>query len=301
MLPLFTAIAASVTVLVLVVWYGRSKGQHDERLRALLEPQRMLVEDSDAFTQRVAFPVVNSLINVLLAILPTALIAGARRWLVTAGDTMSLAQFLIVALISGSALPALYFVVAWVIAGGLPPLLALLPVVLLGVAGLLLPFYFLRRAARKRQQVIWRSMPNAMDLLTTCVEAGLSLDFGLQRVADKYEGPLSDEIHRALREVALGKPRKQALLDMAERIDVPDVTTFINSVVHAETLGTSVGQVLRVQAEQMRLRRRQRAEQIARQAPVKMAMPLVFFLMPSLFIVTIGPVVLSVMRAFNDG
>jgi tight adherence protein C len=142
-------------------------------------------------------------------------------------------------------------------------------------------------------------MPNAIDLMTTCVEAGLSLDFALQRVAERYKGALSDEIHRMLREVGLGKTRREALGDMAERIDVPDITTFVNSIVQAETLGTSVGQVLRVQAKQMRMKRRQRAEQMARQAPVKMVFPLVLFLMPSLFIVTIGPVVLNVIEAFS--
>jgi tight adherence protein C len=165
---------------------------------------------------------------------------------------------------------------------------------------LFVPFMILRRMAKNRQKTVWRSMPNAIDLLTTCVEAGLSLDFGLQRVADRYQGPLSDEIHRVLREVGLGKTRRDALVDMAERVDLPDLMTFVNSIVQAESLGTSVGQVLRVQAQQMRMRRRQRAEQIARQAPVKMVFPLVLFLMPSLFIVTIGPVVLNVIRAFSE-
>ena len=103
-----------------------------------------------------------------------------------------------------------------------------------------------------------------------------------------------------IREIGLGKTRREALLDMAERLDLPDVSTFVNSVIQAEQLGTSVGQVLRVQSNQLRMRRRQRAEQVARQAPVKMVFPLVFFLMPSLFIVTIGPVVLSVIDTVNN-
>jgi tight adherence protein C len=167
----------------------------------------------------------------------------------------------------------------------------------MGVGG---PFMLLRRAAKNRQSQIWKSLPSALDLMTTCVEAGLSLDFALQRVAERYKGPLSDEITRMLREVGMGKTRREGLIDMAERVDLPDLFTFVNSIVQAETLGTSVGQVLRVQAAQMRMRRRQRAEQIARQAPVKMVFPLVFFLMPSLFIVTIGPVILNVIKAFRE-
>jgi tight adherence protein C len=139
-----------------------------------------------------------------------------------------------------------------------------------------------------------------LDLMTTCVEAGLSLDFALQRVSERYQGPFSEEIQRVLREIALGKTRRQALLDMAERVDLPDLMTFVNSIVQAEALGTSIGTVLRVQASEMRRKRRQHAEQVARQAPVKMVFPLVFFLMPSLFIVTIGPVALSVIKAFDD-
>jgi tight adherence protein C len=100
--------------------------------------------------------------------------------------------------------------------------------------------------------------------------------------------------------MGLGKPRREALTEMAERIELPDLTTFINSLVQAEQLGTSIGDVLRVQAKQMRMRRRQRAEQIAHQAPIKMVMPMVFFLMPSLFIVTIGPIVLAVIRSFQE-
>jgi len=300
MLPFVASITASSTVLLFTLWYARSKNQHETRLRTLIEPQRIIVEQQDPFTQRVAFPVVNGLVNFLMAILPTALIGRARKWLITAGDRLSLSQFLTIVLMTSTGLPAAFFVLIWMAAGGPPnpQLYFLLPV--FAVVGLGVPFLVLRRLAKNRQKTIWRSMPNALDLLTTCVEAGLSLDFGLQRVAERYKGPLSDEINRALREMGLGKPRREALMDMATRIDVPDVMTFINSLVQAETMGTSVGGVLRVQARQMRMRRRQRAEQIARQAPVKMVFPLVFFLMPSLFIVTLGPVMLNVIRAFSE-
>jgi tight adherence protein C len=282
------------------MWYGQSRSRHDVRLRTLMEPQRMLAEQSDPFSQRVAFPAVNSLVNVLLAILPTALIGRARRWLLISGDKLSVSQFLTIVLLTTTLPATMLFVLVWASTGGSAPAYAFLPVPLCAAAGLFMPFLFLKRTARKRQQVIWRSMPNALDLLTTCVEAGLSLDFGIQRVAEKYPGPLSDEFHRVLREMGLGKPRREALTEMTERIALPDVTTFVNSLVQAEQLGTSVGDVLRIQAKQMRMRRRQRAEQIAHQAPIKMVIPMVLFLMPSLFLVTIGPVVLAVIRSFQE-
>jgi tight adherence protein C len=158
----------------------------------------------------------------------------------------------------------------------------------------------LRRMAKNRQMAFWKALPDAMDLLTTCVEAGLSLDFAFQRVAERFEGPVGEEIGLMLREKALGQTRKEALTDMAARIDLPDVYVFVNSVIQAETLGTSIAQVLRIQSRQLRIRRRQRAEQVARQAAPKMVFPLVFFVMPSLFIVILGPVLISAVQNLGD-
>lgn len=297
MIPLIS-IAASLSVFLFALWYLRAKDQQEVRIRSLGDQQRMIVEQQAAFNERVAFPVVDGLVRGLMAVLPTSLVGRARRWLVIAGDKMTVSQFFTIVLVTSTLLPAIYFAFVWITVGRMSALL-LFPIPLLAGLGLVLPLMMLRRAAKSRQKRIWRSMPNAIDLMTTCVEAGLSLDFALQRVAERYKGALSDEIHRTLREIGLGKTRREALTDMAERIDVPDITTFVNSIVQAETLGTSVGQVLRIQAKQMRMKRRQRAEQMARQAPVKMVFPLVLFMMPSLFIVTIGPVVLNVIDAFS--
>jgi tight adherence protein C len=295
-----TSLIAGSAVFLFVLWYMRSKTSMEARVRALGEQQRLVVETQEPFTQRVAFPFVDGLVNLLMAVLPTALITRARKWLVVAGDKATLSQFLTIVLVAGTAIPGVYFVLMWIATEGNPSTLSLLPVPLLIGAGVGGPFMALRRSAKSRQSQIWKSLPSALDLMTTCVEAGLSLDFALQRVAERYKGPLSDEINRMLREVGMGKTRREGLIDMAERVDLPDLMTFVNSIVQAEALGTSVGSVLRVQAAQMRMRRRQRAEQVARQAPVKMVFPLVFFLMPSLFIVTIGPVVLNVIRAFDE-
>ena len=297
MFPLI-CVLASLSVFLFALWYLRNKNLQEIRIQSLGEQQRMIVAEHSPFNERVAFPVVDGLVRALMAVLPTSLVGRARRWLVVAGDSMTVSQFFTIVLVTATLLPALYFAFVWITLGRMSTLL-FLPIFLLAGVGVMFPLLMLRRVAKNRQKRIWRSMPNAIDLLTTCVEAGLSLDFALQRVAERYKGPLSDEIYRMLREVGHGKTRREALADMAERIDVPDITTFINSIIQAETLGTSVGQVLRIQAKQMRMRRRQRAEQMARQAPVKMVFPLVLFLIPSLFIVTIGPVVLSVIDAFR--
>jgi tight adherence protein C len=132
------------------------------------------------------------------------------------------------------------------------------------------------------------------------VEAGLGLDAAFHRVAEKQSGPLVDEIRQMLREVGLGKSRRDALLDLADRTDLDDMRTFCNAVIQAEQLGTSLAQVLRVQSQRLRVRRRQHAEQEARRAPVKMVFPLVFCLMPSLFIFIIGPIIVTFFNYASD-
>jgi len=295
----FTSLLGAMSVFLGALWYLRNRSRLEIRLRSLAQQQQMIVDQGAPFNERVAFPVIHSLVTTLMAILPTSLVGRAKTWLTVAGDRTSASQFFAVVLVAATLLPAAYFALIWAATGGSLTVVALLPLPVLAFVGVFFPLMFLRRIAKNRQKAIWRSMPNALDLMTTCVEAGLSLDFALQRVAEKYKGPLSDEIHRTLREIGLGKPRRDALADMAERVQIPDLLTFVNSLGQAETLGTSVGNVLRAQATDMRRRRRQRAEQIARQAPVKMVFPTVFFLMPSLFIITIGPMLISVFSSLH--
>lgn len=294
-----TSLLCAASIFLFALWYLRSKNKQEERLRTLREPERIIAEEQDPFAQRVAFPVVDSLVSVLMAILPTSLVTRARKGLIIAGDNMTLSQFLTIVMITSTALPAMYFVVAWIALGGSLSAGSIIPIPILAAVGLLLPFLVLRNKAKARQKAIWRSLPNAIDLMTTCVEAGLSLDFALQRVADRYKGPLADELHRTLREIALGKTRRQALEETAERVDLPDLATLVNSIVQAEALGTSVGQVLRSQASYLRLRRRQWAEQMARKAPTKMVFALVFLFVPSIVIVTVGPVALNLIKTMS--
>ncbi len=162
------------------------------------------------------------------------------------------------------------------------------------VLGLFMPKAWLDNRVNARQHAILKSLPDAFDLITTCVEAGLGLEAALARVAEKVEGPFGEELAVMLREVQMGKLRRDAMREMADRTGVPDLTTFINAVVQAESMGTSIAAVLRVQAEQMRIKRRQRAEQKAQAAPIKMMFPLVLFIFPTLFIVILGPAAISI-------
>jgi len=138
-----------------------------------------------------------------------------------------------------------------------------------------------------------------LDLLSVSVEAGLGFDAALQKVVEKSEGPLAEEFALALNEIRMGKPRREALRDMAERVKLDDVSTFVGAIVQADALGVSVSNVLTVQAEQVRQKRRQRAEEKAQKAPVKILIPMLFFIFPALFVVLLGPALLEIGKMFK--
>ncbi len=292
-MALATSLVLFGSLVLFALWYVRSKNQMEDRVRALSNQRRAMVEQDDPFSQRVMFPVVHGFTTRLMDFLPTSLISRARKWLIISDSSMSLPTFMTIVLVLTTAVPAVYFIALWAGSGGDPSARALGLVIVLAIVGFLAPMMLLRRRAKNRQLKFWKALPDSLDLLTTCVEAGLSLDFAFQRVAERQHGPVGAEINRMLREKALGQTRREALMAMAERIDLPDVNVFVNSVIQAETLGTSIGQVLRIQSRQLRTRRRQRAEQVARQAAPKMVFPLVFFVMPNLFIVILGPIIIN--------
>jgi tight adherence protein C len=167
------------------------------------------------------------------------------------------------------------------------------------VIGYLLPRQWLQARIAKRRDVIQCSLPDALDMLTICVEAGLAFESALQRVADQWQGPLSDEFARAVSEMRLGVPRPQTLRRLAQRCDTPDVSSFVAVLVQADAMGTSVAQVLHSQSDQIRTLRRQRAEEKANKAPIKVLLAMVIFIFPALFVVILGPAVPRIMAAFS--
>jgi tight adherence protein C len=142
---------------------------------------------------------------------------------------------------------------------------------------------------QKRQQDVLRALPTALDLVTVCMEAGLSFDSGLAKVVEKTRGTLSDEFGRVLTEMQMGKARREALRDMAKRLSTRDVSSFVAAIVQADQMGMSLGPVMRAQSDDVRLRRRQRAEEQAMKASVKMLFPLMFCILPSTMLVVLGP------------
>ncbi|MGC9334033.1 MAG: type II secretion system F family protein [Anaerolineae bacterium] len=162
----------------------------------------------------------------------------------------------------------------------------------MGVLGFFLPVVWLGSRIRRRQEEIVKTLPDVLDLLTISVEAGLPFDGAMQRVAEKWENELSRAFARLLNEMRVGKARKDALRDLAARMDVPDVTSFVAALIQADQLGISIAKVLRIQSEQMRIKRRQRAEEKAQKAPVKMLFPMTFLIFPTILIVILGPAAL---------
>jgi len=164
-----------------------------------------------------------------------------------------------------------------------------------------LPINWLRRKAAARQGKIQRALPDTLDLITVSVEAGLGLDAALAKVVEKTRGPLRDEFGRVLQEVGLGKVRRIALRDMSSRVDVADLTSFVSAIVQADQMGLGVAEVLRAQADEVRLKRRQRAEETAMKAPVKMLFPLVCFIFPAMMTVLLGPAVYRIYESIISG
>ncbi len=165
----------------------------------------------------------------------------------------------------------------------------LLMTALFSVIGFFMPQLLLQSKINSRQDEIRKSMPDALDLLTICVQAGLGFDAAMAKVAEKWDDALSDEFARVLREVQLGSVRRQALRNMSERIGIAEMTSFVAAIIQSEQLGVSMAKVLRIQSDQMRTRRRQIAEEKAQQAPVKMLFPMALLIFPSLLIILLGP------------
>jgi tight adherence protein C len=190
--------------------------------------------------------------------------------------------------------------VLWCLTSGKSLSVTLVVSLAVAVFGYLLPNILLNNAGEKREQEMQNALPDALDLMTISVEAGLGFDAAVSRVAKETTGPLAQELARLLQEMQIGVGGIEAMRAMAERTTMHDLKSFCLAMVQADTFGIPVARVLRVQSKEMRGKRRQRAEEKAQQVPVKILFPLIFFILPSFFVVTIGPVVLETMNVFGS-
>ncbi len=177
----------------------------------------------------------------------------------------------------------------------------LIVVIIFTLLGFYVPSLLLNSSIGRRQDNIRKALPDALDLLTICVEAGLGFDGAMAKVNEKWEDELSLAFGRVLREIQLGKLRREALRDMADRIDLSEMTSFVAAIVQSEQLGVSMAKVLRIQADQMRIKRRQAAEEKAQQAPIKMLFPMGLLIFPSLLIILLGPAAVQLMQSALGG
>jgi tight adherence protein C len=166
-------------------------------------------------------------------------------------------------------------------------------------AGFFLPHLMLTSRITRRQTEIRKAMPDALDLLTICVEAGLGFEAAMSKVSEKWQNELSLAFARALREIQLGKVRRQALKDMSDRLGIPEMTSFVAAIIQSEQLGVSLAKVLRIQSDQMRIKRRQRAEEEAHKAPVKMIIPMALLIFPTIMIIILTPAVIQILEALG--
>jgi tight adherence protein C len=165
--------------------------------------------------------------------------------------------------------------------------------------GYFAPDLLVRTNAEKRRAKIRQELPNTLDQMLISVQAGLGFEAAMARTAQNGSGPLADEMTRTLQDMQVGRSRKEAYLAMSDRVDVPDLRSFIRAIVQADAYGIAIAKVLKVQAHEMRLKRRQRAEEHAMKIPVKILFPLIFFIFPTLFIILLGPAVMNIVAAFS--
>ena len=255
------------------------------------------IEMSVPFSQRVLLPIMQAIASLTQSFTPQEALEQTQRRIDLAGSPSGLTPpiFWAVRIVSTIGLLILLGFV-FTISGNLPPVQSVLLTVGGGVMGFVLPPLWLTSKIRNRQDEIIKSLPDALDLMTICVEAGLGFDAAMTKVAEKWNNQLAIAFSRVIQEIQLGKLRREALRDMADRMDVADVSTFTASIIQADQLGVSIAKVLRIQADQMRIRRRQRAEEKAQQAPVKMVLPMVFFIFPTIYLVLLGPAAIQVKR-----
>ncbi len=253
------------------------------------------------FSERVIKPFMALLTRVARRVSPAGLVAHTRRRLSLAGNprSMNVDKFLAI-----KALCSLIALSLTFLSGAIQSSLTfrtLLGGGLVTTAAFFLPDLWLHSKIKDRQKSIRLALPDTLDLLTISVEAGLGFDSALSKVANNTTGPLAMEFFRMLQEIQLGTSRSEAFRNLGERTNVTELNSFIMAMLQADVFGISVGKVLRVQAQEMRTKRRQHAEEIAMKAPVKIVFPLVLCIFPALMVVVLGPAAISIYEAIVKG
>ena len=302
LLPVVIAAAAALAIILIALGLagGSAVDPVQARLTQLGTMQAKNLEEIELqqpFLDRTLRPLANRLSGSIARFTSASFSQTTEKRLAMAGNPgeLRVADWLGIKAVSSIVFAVLFFLLFTFLldTGGVVGLL-------LGVAGIafgyIAPEFWLGRRVRGRQKLILLQIPDALDLLTISVRAGLGFDAALGKVVEKLHGPLTDEFRRALAEVRMGKARRDALRDIVARTEVTPLTNFIGAIIQAEQLGVSISKVLQVQSEQLRIERRQRAEEMAAKAPIKMLFPLVGCIFPSLFVVILGPAIILIIK-----
>lgn len=299
LLPILIIIGIVIIGAIVLIYVGIKMPEGEDPLQERLmeyaargEPASLEeIELSQPFSRRIIFPLAKRLGEIVMRITPQNAIQQMTKKVELAGNPGNLDPAVFFALrFLGLPFGAIFLWLDSVAsAGAFMDGKGLILGIPAAVFGFYLPDLLLQSRINRRQKEIRKAMPDALDLLTICVEAGLGFDAAMSRVYEKWNNELGWALGRVVREIQLGKLRREALKDMAERIGVPEMTSFVAAVIQSEQLGVSMAQVLRIQSDQMRIRRRQLAEEEAHKAPIKMLLPLAFFIFPALCIVLMTP------------
>lgn len=252
--------------------------------------------DTRPFGERVLIPMSGRMAAAVLRLSPRTSVEAVSRKLITAGMTMSPQTFLAIKGTGAVGGLILGFLLGGVGGAGIAFLLG----ITFAVAGWIIPEYIVSTRAKARRETIRAALPDALDLLAVSVEAGLGFDASITKITEHMEGALSNEFALMLGEIRVGEGRSDALKKMEQRVGAPELSSFVRSIIQADQLGISLGRILRVQAEDTRLKRQAAAEEKAMKAPIKMLFPTVLFIFPSMFIVVLGPAILNFLTIFKS-
>ncbi len=257
------------------------------------------LEMAQPFRDRVIYPVARRLGELATKFTPQNALTSIQRKLELAGSPNGIDPtiFLAMQMVFGALLAGVFFFVFTFGETKINVVLRIVLVFAFFLLGYYLPSLWLGSLISKRQGAIRKQMPDALDLLTICVEAGLGFDYAMAKVVDKWKNEISRSFARVLQEMQLGKSRREALRSMSDNINITEMTSFVASIIQSEQLGVSMSKVLQIQAEQMRTRRRQYAEEQAHKAPTKMLLPMAGLIFPALIIVLLTPAALQLMNS----
>lgn len=304
----FLAISFSMLVFIAIVIIFYNHAQQNEnqvkRLKAIKNRNNNDLTDEyeQPFLQRVIVPAYQKLVKKISSIIPQKSGLQNKKTetsLRLAGLSLSVSEYgAIRVIIFGVFFFGGFILISLMTLNILNKLLIMLVSML---ASLILPVVFIKLRISKRQNDISNELPDIMDILCVTMEAGLGFDAALIKIGERLSGVLVNELNIVHTEINFGKPRKEALKSLSDRNSVEELKTFVGSIIQAEQLGIPINQVLKVQAEELRIKRKQKAEEKAMKAPVKMLIPLVMFVLPVLFIVLLGPTVLQLVKQFGSG